>query len=270
MGTRQTGKLYEHLGSTTVAADGIRPGGRTLTRRALAFCGFDAGSTILDIGCGSGITLEYLRESHALEAVGLDSSALLLARARQRTEASQFVMGSGFSLPFGSGSFQGVFLECVLSVMEDQRAALRECHRVLKAGGWIIASDVYVRDPSGISKLRSLAVDCCLRGAAGEDQLLENFRTAGFAIGLWEDHSHLLKEFAAKLVWSYGSLEDFWSTAGGPLVEPDAVAEAIRQARPGYCLLVGRKESLYTAGADLGDPYTNVRSDMVRDEGDDL
>jgi arsenite methyltransferase len=249
-GNRQATKIYEHLGSTTVAADGIRPGGRVLTSRALAFCDFAKGSSVLDIGCGSGITVEYLREENALEPVGLDSSAELLARARQRTKAARLVMGSGFSLPFGAGSFHGVFLECVFSLLEDQRTALRECHRVLQVGGRIIVSDVYARDPYGIPRLRSLNTDCCLRGAMDRDHMLENLRTAGFSILLWEDHSYLLKEFAADLVWFYGSLEKFWNAVGQPSVDRDAVAEAVRQARPGYCLIVGRKETSLTAAAD--------------------
>ncbi|MCL5290189.1 MAG: SAM-dependent methyltransferase, partial [Firmicutes bacterium] len=37
----------------------LRPGGFTLTDKAVQYCGFKPGTTVLDLGCGTGATVEH-------------------------------------------------------------------------------------------------------------------------------------------------------------------------------------------------------------------
>lgn len=233
--------LYERFATTPPASEGIRPGGLELTQRALSFCRFPPGSSIVDIGCGSGVTLDYIEGAYGLNAVGVDSSAVQLSEALRRCSSISVIRASGTNLPFCSNAFDGAILECVLSLIQDHRAALDECYRVLKPGGRIILSDVYARNPEGVSRLRNLPLNCCLRGAMGLDDLKAVVRSAGFEVELLEDHSERLKEFAVNLVWHFGSMADFWKLADGPLPGNDEIPEAIHDSRPGYCLLIGRK-----------------------------
>lgn len=234
-------KVYERLATTPLAAAGIRPGGMELTERALAFCPFAAGSVLLDIGCGSGVTLSYLQGVHGLTCVGIDASPVLLSEAGKRSPSVGLTCAHARRVPFRGNVFDGVILECTLSLMGDRVGTLREAHRVLRPRGRIILSDVYARNPRGIPRLRNLPMDCCLRGAMSQERSLEHVRAAGFEIDLWEDHSDLLKEFAVQLVWSYGSVAKFLGLGDEHWAGHQAAAESIRESRPGYFLLIGHK-----------------------------
>jgi arsenite methyltransferase len=237
------GTIYEHFGVTETANEGIRPGGLKLTERAMEFCRFAPQLTILDIGCGNGATVHYLQTIHNLWAIGIDTSSVLVGEARKR-QASPLLMGTADRLPFGDSVFDGIFLECTLSLIKDSRNALAECRRVLRAGGKLVINDVYVRNPAGLAGLRKLPPTSCLRGAKVQSELKEEVRISGFEIELWEDHSYLLKDFAVKIVWTMGSMKAFWGLAGNQAKESGALEEAVRHARPGYHLLIGSKQDM--------------------------
>lgn len=233
--------LYEQISGASFTASGIRPGGILLTYRGLECAALYPGTRILDIGCGNGVTIRHLAQEHGMQVVGLDLSAKLVAQARNKDAALPLVLGNGERLPFADESFDAVILECTLSLIEDSGRALRECRRILNSGGKIILTDVYVRNPARIEPLRDLPVHSCLRGAPSKSWLLNVFAETGFEALLFEDHSDLLKRFAAEIIWEYGSLDQFWADALGPCVNHEEVRRAVNEARPGYFLLVGRK-----------------------------
>jgi arsenite methyltransferase len=243
MGSEGTGRLYEQLGATSLAEDGIRPGGLALTERAVAYCLFTPGSRVLDIGCGSGVTVHHLHGVHRLGAVGIDPSPALVAEARRKNPSRPVIRGRGDRLPFCSASFHGVILECVLSLMEDPVRTLEECNRVLRDDGRIILSDIYARNPAGVPELRRLSTRSCLTGALDLRELERALLSAGFEIDLWEDHSDRLKEFAVQFIWTCGSLDNFWAAASGSATQAEQVRASVRESRPGYFLLVGHKET---------------------------
>ncbi len=59
----------------------------------------------LDVACGTGFLTRHLRG----EVVGLDQSASMLAIAKERVPAGEFVQGDALELPFEDGSFDRVF-----------------------------------------------------------------------------------------------------------------------------------------------------------------
>ncbi len=213
-----------------------------MTERALRYCGFAPQSRILDIGCGNGATLAHVQEEHGLQAVGIDLSPVLLDEARRRHRSLTVILGTGETLPFSGASFDGVVLECTLSLIKNGLTALRECHRVLRPGGRIIISDLYLRNENAVAPLKSFPADCCLKGAQSRDSLTGDLETVGFEVLFWEDHSALLKEFVVKLVWSYGSIPDFLGLSHAQEPVQEEARASIRDCRPGYFLLVGRKK----------------------------
>jgi ubiquinone/menaquinone biosynthesis C-methylase UbiE len=97
---------------------------------------YGTGKDILEAGCGTGLLLERAR-SFAKSAVGVDLSAGMLARARQR--GLEVVQGSVTSLPYRDASFDLVYSVKVLAHIEDIRTALSEMARVTRPGGYVLA-----------------------------------------------------------------------------------------------------------------------------------
>ncbi len=221
----------------------IRPGGLLLTRRALDVCRLPEGSRVADIGCGAGATLEHL-ESAGCRPVGLDCSDTLLGEAARRSVAGRLVGGRAEYLPFPDGSFDALFCECTLSILDDRSAALQECARVLKEGAFLIISDVFARNaaPQG-QEVRSDALRT--QGFLAKTGVMGDLTALGFSLLVWEEHDRLLKEFAARMVLAGQCLPDAWLRGQGQ--------EKDKSGRKGisYFLLVARKLSTCTgAGAE--------------------
>lgn len=102
------------------------------------FSGAAAALRILDVGCGTGGTLERLRPFG--QVVGLDLETLALEFCRRRDPTLRLVRGSATALPFASGAFDVVVAMDVLEHIPDHAAAAREIARVLAPGGALIAT----------------------------------------------------------------------------------------------------------------------------------
>jgi arsenite methyltransferase len=233
--------LYESAALQAVTGPTLRPGGLEITKRALSLCALPAGVRVADIGCGMGATVDHLRRHHRLRAVGLDRSAGMLGRARQRNPGLPLVRGDAARLPFEDGRLSALLCECSLTLVDDVDAAWREIRRVLAPGGFLILADIYARAPHPAAGLTSLPGASCLRGARPRDEIVGRMQRCGFALLVWEDHSEALKRLAAELVLACGSLQGLWGAVGGP-GDATACATAVRQARIGYFLSVARRE----------------------------
>ncbi len=212
-----------------------------MTDRALALCNLPEGARVLDAGCGTGASAAHVRNKHGTDCLGLDGSPLLLGRARAADSQVPLVAGLAQQLPFAGRVFDAVMMECSLSLVPDQAAALRECHRVVRDDGWLLISDVYLRNPGRGRALKELPVRGCFTGAMGQKALLDLVEQAGWAVRAWEDHSNALTRFAVDLVWQYGSLDRFWELQNVSGADSHRVRAVMRKIRPGYCLLVARR-----------------------------
>jgi hypothetical protein len=107
----------------------------------------------------------------------------------------------------------------------------------------LLMHDVYARNPHAQTDLKGLSMECCLTGAVSKEEWIARVESRGFQVTLWEDHTPTLKEFAARLIFSCGSLEAFWCRARGQPNRKDAgeIHHAVASARPGYFLLAARR-----------------------------
>jgi ubiquinone/menaquinone biosynthesis C-methylase UbiE len=233
--------LYESIEMRAVTGPAIRPGGLTLTERALDLCCIPDGAKVLDVGCGVGATVEFLCRERHCAAFGVDTSSLLLKEGMERNPTLPLLQGTAESLPFRDGSFNALFCECVLSLLPDPASALKEFARVLSPEGFVMLSDVYARMPDEASSLPHLPVRCCIKGAVGMGQIITWVEESGLTVVTWEDHSALLKQLAAQLIFSFGSLNAFWAATCSEGF-PDAIEATVRRARPGYYLLIAQRK----------------------------
>lgn len=236
-------RVYEQPALRHVAGDALRPGGLALTRRALTVAELPPNARVLDLGCGVGTTAETCRTEFNLDAVGLDVSTKMLVEAREHHPVLSLAQATGTRLPFGDGAVNAVLAECVLSLLPDLDAALAEIRRVLRENGLLIVSDLYARALDGVTDLRSLALDSCLRGALSRADFEAELTAHGFALILWEDHTEALKQFTARLIFEHGSLASFWGCAAGNSTAVEPIQQATMHARPGYFLAVARRGS---------------------------
>jgi arsenite methyltransferase len=222
--------LYASDALRTVTGPTLRPGGLALTERAVTFCGLPRGAPVVDVGCGPGASVAYLRQTHGLAAFGIDRCMNFLGEARTRCESQVLIGGHAAALPFANGKLAALLAECVLSLLPAPGAALAEWHRVLKPGGWLVVSDLYLRQSSASCASEEIA--CCLAGAVDIRTVRKRVTGTGFVVRLFEDHTPLLKRLAAQIVWRHGSLSALEGAVGGC---------GSMAGRPGYYLMVARK-----------------------------
>lgn len=104
-----------------------------------------AGSSILEVGCGTGaIARQVAVQVEPGEVVGLDREAPQLARAREiasRYGLSNlgFIHGEASRLDFPDGHFDGAYCRFLLEHVDSAAQVVREMARVVKPGGWVCA-----------------------------------------------------------------------------------------------------------------------------------
>lgn len=239
---QQRCQLFESPILRQVTGETIRPGGFFLTEKAVQICAFMPGTKILDVGCGSGASVEFLRDVYQLEAMGVDPSPVLLESGKHRNPQLPLIQGYGERLPFATAEMEGVLAECTLSLMNDLPETIREIYRVLKEDGFLAVNDVYARNPEGVGRLRQLSISSCLRGALIKEELMTLLEDEGFTILHWEDHTGLLKQLTGQMIFTYGSMNNFWLKSTACTVDPKEAQLAMSQAKAGYFQLIARKE----------------------------
>ena len=97
--------------------------------------------SILDVGCGSGNTLMFLRErGYTEKMVGIDISEGIMKKGIDLSEkyALAFQQATAEDLPFDENAFDVVIARHVLYHVDDISLAIQEIHRVLKPTGVFI------------------------------------------------------------------------------------------------------------------------------------
>jgi SAM-dependent methyltransferase len=94
--------------------------------------GADAGDRLLDVACGSGLSIELARLRGAV-CSGIDASPRLVAVARDRNPGSDIRVGDMNALPWDQASFDVV--TSFRGIWGTTPGAVAEIHRVLRPGG---------------------------------------------------------------------------------------------------------------------------------------
>jgi len=108
----------------------------------------EPGSRILDYGCGYGRILAQLDDLGFAKLAGVDASAAMLERARQRLPAADLRVCRGTPTPHADASFDAVLLIAVLTCVPadaDQQALVEEIRRLLRPGGLLYLCDFLLR-----------------------------------------------------------------------------------------------------------------------------
>ena len=100
-----------------------------------------AGATVLDLGCGAGIPATQQLAGHGLRVVGVDFSAVQLARARRLVPAARLVQADMTTLHLRPASLDAVvsFYALIHVPLIDQQALFPRIRNWLRPGGYLLA-----------------------------------------------------------------------------------------------------------------------------------
>lgn len=208
----------------------IRPGGKELTKKAIESGKLMKGAKILDLGCGEGDTVTYLKNELGYDAVGCDKSEKILAIGKEKHPDAELLQMEGKLLDFESKSFDAVIMECSLSLMELQTDVLHEAYCVLKNGGKLIITDMFLKEPTDeeiddlIKSVEEFAEKPHEEGNCENNiapsiimykggLILEGLESICADMGLekvfYSDESEALATCAAEIIMEYGSFDEY-------------------------------------------------------------
>lgn len=101
---------------------------------------FEAGSRVIELGCGSGANLWIARQLSEGKYVGVDARQSQVDAARRRARDlgavnAEFHVGDAADTGLEGGSFDALFCRCVLIHQPDPRLIAAEARRILRPGG---------------------------------------------------------------------------------------------------------------------------------------
>jgi SAM-dependent methyltransferase len=142
------------------------------------------------VDCGSGAGADSLIAARLVgpqgRVIGVDMTPEMIERARANTELAdqanvEFREGLIEALPIDDGWADVVISNGVLNLVPDKAAALREMHRVLRAGGRLQAADIVLgRAVSDTSKQDVSLWTGCIAGGLLQNELNELVLSVGF------------------------------------------------------------------------------------------
>jgi SAM-dependent methyltransferase len=115
-------------------------------RYAGVLLGLQAGQTLVDLGCGRGGPGLWLAAQSGARLIGVDSSAVAIADARQRrtlfpgASGAAFHVGDAIATALPAGSVDAVVTIDVLQLLDDPAALVVEGARLLRPGGRFLAT----------------------------------------------------------------------------------------------------------------------------------
>lgn len=235
-------KFYENKTVQKTMGETLRPGGLESTRRALEFCKFNPSDKLLDLGCGKGRTIKFVDDIYNINMCGLDKSEKLVLEAKILNKNADIVIASGESTPFDDNFFNGVFVECTLSLMDNLENTINEINRIMKADGFLVISDVYAKNTEYLEELRGFGVDTCLKRPHDLNDLKKLLNNKGFKILLLEFYDSFLTQLVVDIIFDNNTMEGFWNCAGNNCIDSRRFQEVLKKSKLGYFLMIGQKE----------------------------
>lgn len=217
--------LWQHPLMASLEDGALRPGGLALTRKAYDSLKISSSTHVLDAGCGTGVTGEFLQQEYGATVTGLDLSSQNTLQTSERN--IPVVQGTVEQLPFSDAAFHIVNCDCVLSLSSSLETSILEFSRVLCAGGTLVLSDLYrrveqtgqpalttscasmnnVKQPdTHRARTKEVSSECTTGGCSSSPiqlkQLFAALTKAGFTHTCSTDCTKELKELTAKLIFS--------------------------------------------------------------------
>ncbi len=250
--------LYQHPLTHHLLGDSFHPGGLETTRSLAAQSLVNRTSKVLDIATGKATSAAFLVKQYGAQVYGLDLGMDNLQIAKQTYRSLtklRLISGDAMQLPFSDNSLDVVFCECALCTFDNRDAAMQEIYRVLKPGGFIAISDIYLNQTLPIELETTLNRWLCVADALSHEASIKTAEQAGFSQIRFEDKSasilaninsikhkiNALQQLPEKLLQLAGTLP-IDSLKNGSIQDAlIQLAEFIEQGGAGYYTISARK-----------------------------
>ena len=143
-----------------------------------------AGGSILDVGCGTGVLAARLVQE-GFEVTGADPFAAMLDHAKVREPRITTVHAPGQAMPFADNTFD---LTCCVAVMhhvadpKDVHDTLKEMVRVTKPGGKVLVWDHNPRNPYWPMLMKRVPQDTGAERLIPEQEILDGLKAGGATV----------------------------------------------------------------------------------------
>ena len=146
------------------------------------------GDVVVDLGSGAGNDCFIARHEtgDTGKVIGIDFTPAMIDKARQNAEARgfnnvEFRQGDIEKMPITSNAADVIVSNCVLNLVPNKDAVIKEIYRVLKPGGHFSISDVVLLGalPAGLRKDAEMYAGC-VSGAIQKEVYLELIQSNGF------------------------------------------------------------------------------------------
>ncbi len=177
--------MYPYL--ECLAAFGVadaHPGGFPITKMLIeTHTDSFTGKKILDAGCGTGRTAEYLADHFSGSVTAVDAHPMMIKKAKARLPQENsdvtILQADVTALPFADASFDTVLSESVV-IFTNGAAALREFNRVLKPGGKVFLNEMTAEEAVPEHLLEKMNSLYGIVGVPSAGQWIEQLEYAGF------------------------------------------------------------------------------------------
>lgn len=100
---------------------------------------------VLDLGCGTGRSLELIENRIQGEAIGVDYSEAMIEEASgNKPNSSGLIRSDARSIPLPDSSVDGVFMSLALTAMPEPEKVASEVNRVTRKNGTVVVIDTTV------------------------------------------------------------------------------------------------------------------------------
>jgi arsenite methyltransferase len=152
------------------------------------FAKIKKGDVVIDLGSGAGNDAFIARHEtgETGKVIGIDFTPAMIERARLNAEARgfhnvEFRQGDIEHMPVTANTADVIVSNCVLNLVPDKNAVIKEIYRVLKPGGHFSISDIVLEGdlPEALREAAEMYAGC-VSGAIQKNVYLELIKANGF------------------------------------------------------------------------------------------
>ena len=168
-------------------------GGLNLVNEIIEMYEADEDIKVLDVGCGSGYSVNYLCEK-GFDATGIDFSEEIINLGKERYKGININTMDANNLDFPENYFDLILFECSLSVMQNPEKILESCRKLLKKNGLILLSDFFFKQTNIYDETYTI------------NYWNKLFADLNFQVINFQDKSKEWKNYLGMVLWEYGEL----------------------------------------------------------------